>query len=174
MSIMDLLDTFGIKHYCGVQQIVIILMTSATVLITITIILKRMTPINSTDKLIPLVIISGCDTGLGYSLIMRYLNSNGNQKKCKENTSFVFNSNKLVPNKFALIAFVLNPHGKGATHLIKQSLKNNKIELFVKELDLTNPDSIKNATIFVDKLLEKKLETGHLKYSKYKIHIYLI
>lgn len=164
---MDVLSAFGIMHNYGVQEIIIILMTSATVLITITIILRRMKPIyNPTDKLIPLVIVSGCDTGLGYSIIMRYLNGNGNQNNCKENISSVFKSENLIPNKFALVAFVLNPSGAGATHLIKQSLKNNKIELFVEKLDLTNSDSIKNATIFVDKLLEKKLKTGHLKYSK--------
>lgn len=130
------------------------------------------------DKIlpIPLVIITGCDTGLGYSVVLRYLNEN--HYTMNQNYSYLYNlpgfnyKKLIIPSKIAVVAFCLNPTGPGPNCLIKHSLKNKKIILFVKQLDLTNSNSIKNGVTFVTDLLQenyennKLSETGCFKYSQ--------
>lgn len=132
---------------------------------------------NTNDKIIPipLVVITGCDTGLGYSIVMKYLNED--HYTTNQNYSYLhnlpgFNHKKIIiPSKIAIVAFCLNPTGPGANCLIKQSLKNGKVRLFIKQLDLTNSNSIKSGVTFVTDLLQenfdengKPSETGCFQY----------
>lgn len=116
---------------------------------------------NNKIKRTPLIVITGCDTGLGYSIVMRYLNydyCNKNQNHCKTINLPLFNSKKLiVPNKIAIVAFCLDPQGPGAKNLLQSSLTNSRVELFVRKLDLTDHKSIKIGTTFVNNLLERNM-----------------
>lgn len=136
---------------------------------------------NVNDKIIsiPLIVITGCDTGLGYSIVMRYLkgeHSNKNQNDSKVfNLPFFNNKALIVPSRIAIVAFCLNPNGAGAKWLLQQSLKNNSVQLFVKQMDLTSTDSIKAGANFVTDLLQQNVnkndtynEIGCLKYGIYK------
>jgi len=112
-------------------------------------------------KRTPLIVITGCDTGLGYSIVMRYLNydyCNKNQNHCIPINSSLFSSKQqLVPNKIAIVAFCLDPQGPGAKNLLQLSLTNSRVELFVRQLDLTDHESIKIGTAFVNNLLEHNM-----------------
>ncbi|XP_060844494.1 D-beta-hydroxybutyrate dehydrogenase, mitochondrial isoform X2 [Rhopalosiphum padi] len=104
----------------------------------------------------------GCDTGLGYSIVMRYLNGehfNKNQKKSKIHDLLFFNNKVLiVPSRIAIVAFCLNPNSPGAKYLHQLSLKNNNIKLFVRQLDLTDTDSIKTGVNFINDLLQQNID----------------
>jgi len=115
---------------------------------------------------IPLIVVTGCDTGLGYSIVMRYLNDEYRNEKYNK----IFSYKTIVPKKIAIIAFCLNPKGSGASCLIKQS-ENSNVKLFVKQLDLTDTDSIKKGVTFIVDLLTKNIdengtpsETGYFRY----------
>lgn len=119
---------------------------------------------NSKTLLLPLIVITGCDTGLGYSIVMRYLND--------EKHSEIFNYKKLfAPRKIGIIAFCLNPEGLGANSLIKQSFKSNRVKLFIRQLDLTDTHSIKSGVTFINDTLTQNVDengipnkTGRFKY----------
>lgn len=124
---------------------------------------------SATDAgLIPLIAITGCDTGLGYSIVMRYLNG----LYCDEERSKSFDYKQLfVPQKFAIVAFCLNPEGLGGNRLIEQSLKSSGVKLFVRQLDLTDVHSIKRSATFIVDLLTENVDengtpnkTGRFKY----------
>jgi len=111
---------------------------------------------------------------------MRYLkdvHANKNQKDSKIYNFLFFNDKALiVPSRIAIVAFCMNPNGPGAKSLIQLSLKNNNIQLFVRQLDLTDSESIKTGVNFITDLLQQNIdqfgkhnETGHLKFSLYKI-----
>ncbi|XP_060858990.1 retinol dehydrogenase 5-like [Metopolophium dirhodum] len=131
--------------------------------------------VNDKISSIPLIVITGCDTGLGYSIVMRYLkgiHDNKNQKDSKIYNFLFFNNKALiVPSRIAIVAFCLNPNGPGAKSLIQLSLKNNNIQLFVRQLDLTDSESIKTGVTFITDLLQQNIdqfgthnETGRLKF----------
>ncbi|KAE9523969.1 hypothetical protein AGLY_015616 [Aphis glycines] len=117
------------------------------------------------DKItsIPLIIITGCDTGLGYSIVMRYLKGN-----------YINENQKNVPNRIAIVAFCLNLNSPGAKCLHQLSLINNNIQLFVKQLDLTDTDSIKTGVNFINDLLQQNIDIigSHNKTFclKYELH----
>lgn len=128
----------------------------------------------------PLIVVTGCDTGLGYSVVMRYLNGG----HCNENLNNVHSYNfrifkpkkLIIPSNFAIVAFCLNPNGVGAKCLLQQSLKSKNINLFIRRLDLTDKDSINDGVAFVSDLLEQNVEENRVnnekdcfKYSKYKM-----
>lgn len=121
---------------------------------------------NGKILIIPLIIITGCDTGLGYSIVMRYLNDG----HCNENYNKIFNlltfnyKKIIVPKKIAIVAFCLNPKGFGPNCLIKQSLKSSKVKLFVRQLDLTDSDSIKKGVTFIVDLLEQDIDENGTPY----------
>lgn len=119
----------------------------------------------------PLIVITGCDTGLGYSIVMRYLtydNCNESQNYNNVINLQMFNCKQIVPKHFAIVAFCLNPQGPGAKKLLQLALTNHKIKLFVRQLDLTDKDSIKNGVDFVNALLEYNINENeaHDKYGK--------
>jgi len=121
---------------------------------------------NGKILLIPLIVITGCDTGLGYSIAMRYLKD----EHCNKNYNKLFNllmfnyKKIIIPKKIAIVAFCLNPEGFGPNCLIKQSLKNSKVKLFVRQLDLTDSDSIKNSVTFIVDLLEQNIDENGIPY----------
>lgn len=126
---------------------------------------------NNEIVLTPLVVITGCDTGLGYSIVMRYLtydNCNESQNCSNVINLQIFNCKQIVPKHFAIVAFCLNPQGPGAKKLLQVALTNKKIKLFIKQLDLTDRDSIKNGVNFVNALLEYNIieNEEHNKYGK--------
>lgn len=93
---------------------------------------------------------------------MRYLKGNyinENQKNGKIH-DFLFFSNKslIVPSRIAIVAFCLNPNSPGAKCLHQLSLKNNNIQLFVRQLDLTDTDSIKTGVNFINDLLQQNID----------------
>lgn len=119
----------------------------------------------------PLIVITGCDTGLGYSIVMRYLtydNCNESQNYSNVINLQIFNCKQIVPKNFAIVAFCLNPQGSGAKKLLQAALTNKKIKLFIRQLDLTDKDSIKNGVNFVNTLLEYNVneKEAHNKYGK--------
>lgn len=118
----------------------------------------------------PLIVITGCDTGLGYSIVMRYLtydNCNESQNYSNVINLRIFNCKQIVPKHFAIVAFCLNPKGPGAKKLLQVALTNNKIKLFIRQLDLTDKDSIKNGVNFVNALLEYNINENEAhKYGK--------
>ena len=184
MSNMKILQNINVRNHYVVQSCLVI--SLVTVTIWITKILRKKISHNAqqcvNDKIssIPLVIITGCDTGLGYSIVMRYLkgehlNKNQNNSKIY---NMLFSNNKalLIPNKIAIIAFCLNPNSPGAKRLVQLSLENSNIQLFVRQLNLTDNDSIKTGVTFVTDLLQQNVdiidehnETVVLKYGMCKI-----
>jgi hypothetical protein len=158
------------KNFYDVRTYVFISVVSATVWITISILSKKRIKReqNKKDQItIPLIVITGCDTGLGYSVVTRYLNNrNSNENR---NTNRIYNWFKckklIVPPKIAIVAFCLNSNGSGAKRLHQLSVNNNEIQLFIKQLDLTNTDSIKNGVDFISDLLQRNVdENGYYKY----------
>lgn len=125
---------------------------------------------NENNILTPLIVITGCDTGLGYSIVMRYLSGahNSNQDNNKVCNFPLFNYNKLeIPSKIAIVAFCLNPNSIGVKCLFQKSLNNINIQLFIRQLDLTDKDSIKNGVIFITDLLKHNFEEyKHNNYGK--------
>lgn len=154
------------KNIYVVRTIILISVVSVTVWKTISILSKKKTrkDQNKNDQiiLIPLIVITGCDTGLGYSVVMRYLNdghSNENRTTNRIYNLLMFKRKQfIVPTKIAIVAFCLNPNGAGAKRLHQLSVDNNKIKLFVKQLDLTNTDSIKNCADFISDLLQQNVD----------------
>jgi len=164
---MKILQNINVRNHYVIQSCLVI--SLVTVTIWITKILRKKINHNAqqcvNDKIssIPLVIITGCDTGLGYSIVMRYLkgehlNKNKNNSKIY---NMLFSNNKalLVPNKIAIIAFCLNPNSPGAKRLVQLSLENSNIQLFVRQLNLTDNDSIKTGVTFVTDLLQQNVDT---------------
>lgn len=162
-----------INNHSVIKSCWIITLVSVTTLITIIFkTLKKRQPTENdqnyrNNKLlpIPLIIITGCDTGLGYSIVMKYLNDDHYNKR--QNYRKVFNfslfSHKqiVIPNKVAIVAFCLNPSGPGAKRLHKLSHENINVKLFIKQLDLTDTKSIKEAVHFVNDLLEHKINENN-------------
>jgi len=129
--------------------------------------------VNNDIMLIPLIVITGCDTGLGYSIVMRYLK---NEHKNQNNSKIydVFNNKALIiPSRIAIVAFCLNPISPGAKYLRQLSYKNTNITLFVRKLDLTDTDSIEDGVYFVKRLFQTmRLSDDGLypvKFGMYKI-----
>lgn len=183
---MELFKLVKVKNQCVVQSCLIISMVSIATWMTISTMLKKNRKkqndsqcINSEIIPTPLVVITGCDTGLGYSIVMRYLNGenlNDNENNYYISMNFLTNNHKklIVPRNIAIVAFCLNPNGPGAKQLLQHSLKNTKIQLFIQQLDLTNAESIKKSVEFVNTLLKKNYdesdtatEIGYYKYGKY-------
>jgi len=181
---MKIFQTINVRSHYVIQSCLVI--SLVTVTIWITKILRKKISYNAqqfiSDKKnsIPLVIITGCDTGLGYSIVMRYLKGehlNKNQNNSKiYNMLFSNNKSLLIPNKIAIIAFCLNLNSPGAKCLVQLSLENNNIQLFVRQLNLTDNDSIKTGVTFVTDLLQQNVdiidqhnETIVLKYGMCKI-----
>lgn len=134
--------------------------------------------VNNKITSIPLIVITGCDTGLGYSIVMRYLK--GEHVNKNQNDSKIYNifNNKalIIPSRIAIVAFCLNPNSPGAKCLLQLSLENTNIQLFVKQLDLTDTDSIKTGVSFVTDLLQTNVDINYshneavfFKYGMYKI-----
>lgn len=188
---MEIFQVIKVKNHI-IHSGLALSLISVTAWMTISVLLKRKNRKNdngqhyTNDTLIPipLVVITGCDTGLGYSIVMKYLKDD-HCTTC-QNSSYVynllgFNRKKLkIPSKIAIIAFCLNPNGPGAKCLIKLSFENRKIQLFVKQLDLTNSDSIKNGVMFITDLLQQNVdqngkpnETGCFKYGNSGKHIFV-
>jgi len=163
MSITEIFKMVKVKNHYVVQSCLVLSFVVVTTWVTISIFKKKKNrkQQNYDDKIIltPLIVITGCDTGLGYSIVMRYLNDD----HCNENKNYCQVYNHLskfyfkkltVPNKIAIVAFCLNPNSPGAKCLLQLSLKSNKIQLFVRKLDLTDSESIMNGVAFVKNLLE--------------------
>lgn len=125
---------------------------------------------NENNVSTPLIVVTGCDTGLGYSIVMKYLSGTHNlhQNNNKVYNFPLFNHNKLtIPSKFAIIAFCLNPNGIGAKCLFQKSLNNTNIQLFIRQLDLTDKCSIENGVTFITDLLQQSYdENKHNNYGK--------
>lgn len=174
MAIVEVLKIVKMKNLDVVRTFVVVSVVSVTVWITVSILSKKnRREQNKNDQIIPLIVITGCDTGLGYSVVMRYLN-NGHIYE-NQNTNKIYNLFKrktlIVPTKFAIVAFCLNPNGSGAKRLYQLSVDNNTIQLFIKKLDLSITDSIKNGANFISDLLQQKVnengvlnENGCFKY----------
>lgn len=176
---MELFKLVKAKSQCIIQNCLIISTVSVVTWMTISAMLKRKNRnklkdsqcINNETIPTPLIVITGCDSGLGYSIVMRYLN--GEHLNVNQNNLMnlqTYNYNKLIiPYNIAIVAFCLNPNGPGAKRL--RSLKNSNIQLFVKKLDLTNIDSIKKSAEFVNTLLKKTFEesgnANKISYFKY-------
>ncbi|XP_026817855.1 D-beta-hydroxybutyrate dehydrogenase, mitochondrial [Rhopalosiphum maidis] len=170
MSIMEIFQIINMKNHYLIKSCLVISLVTVTTLITK--VLRNKNKIRQkgnaqqyiSDKItsIPLIVITGCDTGLGYSIVMRYLNGehfNKNQKKSKIHDLLFFNNKVLiVPSKIAIVAFCLNPNSPGAKYLHQLSLKNNNIKLFVRQLDLTDTDSIKTGVNFINDLLQQNID----------------
>lgn len=167
MSIMKTFQIINVKNHYVIQSCLVISLVTVTIWLT-TILRKKIKKsqncnvqqcANNKIISIPLVVITGCDTGLGYSIVMRYLkgeNFNNNQNYSNM-YNMLFSNNKalLVPSRIAIVAFCLNPNSPGAKCLVQFSLKNNNIQLFVRQLDLTDTDSIKTGVTFVTNLLQQ-------------------
>lgn len=163
MGIVEILKIVKIKNLYAVRTYIFISVVSATVWITILILSKkniRREQNNKNQIKIPLIVITGCDTGLGYSVVTRYLNNGHNNKNQNPNRIYnLFKSKKLiVPHKIVIVAFCLNSNGSGAKRLHQLSINNNEIQLFIKQLDLTNKDSIKNGADFISDLLQRNVD----------------
>ncbi|XP_060844492.1 D-beta-hydroxybutyrate dehydrogenase, mitochondrial isoform X1 [Rhopalosiphum padi] len=170
MSIMEIFQIINVKNHSLIKSCLVISLVTVTTLITK--VLRKKNKIRQkgnaqqyiSDKItsIPLIVITGCDTGLGYSIVMRYLNGehfNKNQKKSKIHDLLFFNNKVLiVPSRIAIVAFCLNPNSPGAKYLHQLSLKNNNIKLFVRQLDLTDTDSIKTGVNFINDLLQQNID----------------
>jgi len=184
---MEIFQIINVKNHSLIKSCLVISLVTVTTLITK--VLRKKNKIRQkgnaqqyiSDKItsIPLIVITGCDTGLGYSIVMRYLNGehfNKNQKKSKIHDLLFFNNKVLiVPSRIAIVAFCLNPNSPGAKYLHQLSLKNNNIKLFVRQLDLTDTDSIKTGVNFINDLLQQNIDiidshdkTVCLKYGMYK------
>jgi len=111
---------------------------------------------------------------------MRYLKGEHLNKNQNDNKIYnmLFSNNKalLIPSRIAIVAFCLNPKSPGAKCLVQHSLKNNNIQLFVRQLDLTDTGSIKTSVTFVTDLLQQNVdivgphnETVVMKYGMCKI-----
>lgn len=128
---------------------------------------------NENNVSTPLIVVTGCDTGLGYSIVMKYLS--GTHDFHKNNNQVynfpLFDHEKLtIPSKIAIIAFCLNPNGVGAKCLLQKSLNNTNIQLFIRQLDLTDKYSIKNGVTYITDLLQHSNdENKHNNYSKLQI-----
>lgn len=178
MSITEVLKIIKDKNHYTIRNCLVISMVSVVAWITKSVLLKKKIKTEQNnynqqyenEKCIPLIVITGCDTGLGYSIVMKYLNGG----HCIENLNNVntynfpiFKSKKLIiPRHIAIVAFCLNPNGSGAKCLLQQSLENKNIHLFVRQLDLTDKDSIKNGVTFISNLLEQNVEDIITSYEK--------
>lgn len=140
---------------------------------------------NDNDKIMqtPLIIITGCDTGLGYSIVMRYLNNGHLDENQYFHKIFQFPmlsyKKNIIPKNIAIVAFCLNPSGSGAKRLLELSQKNSNIKLFVRHLDLTNADSITKGVTFVTNLLDQNFDENYTNneikcYSKLKEYFSLL
>ena len=183
---MEIFQIINVKNHYIIQSCLVISLITVTTWITI---LRKKNKIRHNnnaqkycnDKInsIPLIVITGCDTGLGYSIVMRYLKGENFNKNQKDNKIYnlLFNKKALIiPSRIAIVAFCLNPNSSGAKCLLQLSLKNNNIQLFVRQLDLTDTNSIKTGVTFVTDLLQQNFdiigthnETISLKYGMYKI-----
>ncbi|VVC31073.1 NAD(P)-binding domain,Short-chain dehydrogenase/reductase SDR [Cinara cedri] len=149
------------------------LITSISVTVAISVLLHKRNrkKQNENITLTPLIVITGCDTGLGYSIVMRYLNgSHSPNQNYSKLFNGLFNHNKLkIPSKIAIVAFCLNLNSTGAKYLFQKSINNTNIELFIRQLDLTDKNSIKNGVTFIIELLENNLDENG-KHNKYELH----
>lgn len=84
------------------------------------------------DPRIPLIVITGCDTGLGYSTVVRYMKKN-------------------VFEKIAIVALCLNE--KRAKELIDQF---NNINLEAWSFDLRDSESINQTIVKINSLINSK------------------
>ncbi|XP_003247453.1 retinol dehydrogenase 7 isoform X2 [Acyrthosiphon pisum] len=184
MSNMKIFQIINVRNHYVIHSCLAISLVTVTVWMTKILRKKKKRSHNAqqcvNNKIIsiPLVIITGCDTGLGYSIVMRYLkgehlNKNQNNSKIY---NMLFSNNKalLVPNKIAIIAFCLNTNSPGAKCLVQLSLENNNIQLFVRQLNLTDNDSIKTGVTFVTDLLQQNVDiidqNNETVVSKYELH----
>lgn len=187
MSVIEIFKTIKAQHPMPVNSFLVISGVSLATW-TIHILLKRKSQRKQYDnnqscfnndktiKTLPLVVITGCDTGLGYSVVTRYLSYKW-CSKCQNNNkmiSSIFGCNHLIiPSEMAIIAFCLNPDGPGAKRLKQESRHNKNIKFFVEKLDLTDEESIEKAVKFLVDLVNRNPdennahnEKSQFKYSK--------
>lgn len=168
---MEVFKTITVQHRYFVHSCLVLSMVSITAWVTISMLFKRTHRKQSNNKQqcsnnkiepTPLIAITGCDTGLGYSIVMRYLNGEHCVENHSDNQVFNFsltNKRKLkLPSKIAIIAFCLDLNGPGAKHLLQQSLVKQHTKLFLRQLDLTDPDSIKQSVTYINDLVKGNLE----------------
>lgn len=168
MSIMKIFQILNVKNHYVIQSCLAISLVTVTTWVTKILIKKiRMRQndnaqqcVNNKIISIPLIVITGCDTGLGYSIVMRYLKGEHINKNQNVNKIYnIFNNKALIiPSRIAIVAFCLNPDSPGAKCLLQLSLKNTNIQLFVRQLDLTDTDSIKSGVRFVTDLLQTNVD----------------
>ncbi|XP_022178484.1 retinol dehydrogenase 7 [Myzus persicae] len=183
MSIMKIFQIINVKNHYVIQSCLVISLVTVTTWITAILRKKKKIRLNENvnNKIIsiPLIVITGCDTGLGYSIVMRYLkgehfSKNQNNSKIYHNLLFFNNKPLIIPNRIAIVAFCLNPNSPGAKCLLQLSVKYTNIKLFVRQLDLTDTDSIKAGVTFVTDLLQQNVDINwphdEAVFFKYELH----
>lgn len=188
MSIIEVLKIIKDKNPYAIQSCLAISAVSVAAWMTKLVLFKKnkkeqnnYSQLYENEKIItPLIVITGCDTGLGFSVVMRYLidgHCNENLNNVNSYNFPIFKPKKpIIPSNFAIVAFCLNPNGFGAKCLHQQSLKSKNIQLFIRRLDLTDTDSIEDGVTFISDLLEQNIEENSTsnkkdcsKYSKCKM-----